>query len=145
MADTILDEREILNGKFFDLWMNSSKKASVKTASAESSLQEEKVPIAGQLGNGSVITGADGSGSLSFHDVADSLLKDINDCVKAGKPFYFDLISQNTNQNNGKYRRVKITGCKITKFKPIDTDITKLLESSYDFTYNPSNVDVEIG
>lgn len=145
MADVLLDEKEILNGRFFDLWINSSKKASVKTASAESSLQEEKVPIAGQLGNGSVITGADGSGILTFHDVIDSMLKDVNDCVRLGKPFYFDLISQNTNQNNSKYRRVKITNCKITKFKVIDTDIQKLLESSYDFTYNPSNVDVEIG
>ena len=145
MADTILDEREILNGRFFDLWMNSVKKAAVKTASAESSLKEEEVPIAGQLGNGSVVVGASGTGSLTFHDVTDSLLKDVNDCVKTGKAYYFDLISQNTNQNNGKYRRVKITGCKINKFKPIDTDIQKLLESSYDFSYNPSNVDVEIG
>ena len=144
MADTILDEKEIFNGKFFDLWMNSSKKGSVKTASAESSLKEEEVAIAGQLGNGSVITGATGSGSLGFHEVNDSLLKEINDCVKLGKPFYFDLITQNTNQSTGKYKRVKITNCKITKFKPIDCDITKLLESTYDFTYNPSNVDIEM-
>ena len=143
--DGILDEKEIFNGRFFELWFNSSKKATVKTASAESSLQEEKVPLAGQLGNGSIITGADGAGSLSFYEVADSLVKDINDCIKAGKPFIFDLISQSTNQNNGKYKRAKITGCKITKFKVFDVDITKLLENNFDYTYNPSNVDVEIG
>lgn len=138
------NENNAINGRFFSLWIKGDKYAEVKTASAESSLQTEKIPIAGQLGNGEVVTGADGSGSLGFHKTFNGLLKEINDCVKNGRPFVFDLISELNDPNqNGTVERVMIEGCKITKFKVIDVDITKLLESTYDFSYNPNNVTFE--
>lgn len=117
--------------------------AEVKTASAESALESEKVAIAGQLGNEEVITGANGTGSLGFHKTYNGLLKEINDCVKNGKPFVFDLISELNDPDQDGVERVMIEDCKITKFKPIDVDITKLLESSYDYSYNPNKVTFE--
>lgn len=136
-------ENDIINGRFYSLWVNGDKMAEVKTASAESTLETEKVVIAGQLGNGEVITGANGAGSLGFHKTYNGLLKEINDSVKAGKPFVFDLISELNDPNQDETERVMIEKCKITKFKVIDVDITKLLESSYDFSYNPNNVTFE--
>lgn len=138
------NENNVVNGRFYSLWVDGDKMAEVKTASAESALQTEKVPIAGQLGNGEVVTGADGSGSLGFYKTFTGLLKKINDCVKSGRPFVFDLISELNDPNqNGEIERVMIENCKITKFKVIDVDITKLLESTYDFSYNPNNVTFE--
>lgn len=136
-------ENDIVNGRFYSLWVSGDKMAEVKTASAESALETEKVPIAGQLGNGEVVTGANGSGSLGFHKTYNGLLKEVNDCVKNGKPFVFDLISELNDPNQDELERVMIENCKITKFKVIDVDITKLLESSYDFSYNPNNVTFE--
>ena len=134
---------DVVNGKFYSLWINGELRAEVKTASAESALKTEEVPIAGQLGSGVVVTGATGTGSLTFHKVYGDLGKDINAKVKVGKPFVFDLISEHNDPNQDDTERVVIEDCIITKFKPIDADITKLLESSYDFVYNPCNVDYE--
>lgn len=134
---------KVIRGKFYSLWVNGDKMAEVKTASAESALESEKVPIAGQLGNEEVITGANGTGSLGFHKTYNGLLKEINDCVKNGKPFVFDLISELNDPDQDGIERVMIEDCKITKFKPIDVDITKLLESNYDYSYNPNKVTFE--
>ncbi len=136
-------ENDVVNGRFFSLWINGDKYAEVKTASAESSLKTDDVPIAGQLGNGKVITGADGAGSLGFHKTYNGLLREINESIKNGKPFVFDLISELNDPNQDNIERVMIENCKITKFKVVDADITKLLESSYDFSYNPNNVTFE--
>ena len=134
---------QIINGRFFSLWLNGDLHAEVKTASAESTLDTEKVNIAGQLGSEEIVTGASGAGSMTFHKVFGDLGKEINQCIKDGKPFIFDLISELYNPNTEEYERVVIENCKITKFKAIDADISKLLESSYDFTYNPNNVTFE--
>lgn len=134
---------QIINGRFFSLWINGDLHAEVKTASAESSLDTEKVNIAGQLGSEEIVTGASGTGSMTFHKIFGDLGKEINNSIKAGKPFEFDLISELYNPNTEEYERVVIEKCKITKFKVIDADISKLLESSYDFTYNPNNVTFE--
>ena len=88
-----LTEKNILKNNFFTLWFNNEEKATVLTADAKSTLNTQKLPIAGQLGKLTLITGAEGSGSLSFYKVIDDTLnKDINDCIKAGQPFKFDLI-----------------------------------------------------
>lgn len=134
---------KVVNGKFYSMWINGDSMAEVKTASAESSLETEKVPIAGQLGNGEVVTGATGSGSLGFHKVYGSLVREINEALKNGKAFTFDLISELNDPNQEGVERVMIEKCKITKFKVIDADITKLLESTYDFSYNPNDVTFE--
>jgi len=137
------DASKVVNGRFFSLWIRGDLMAEVKTASAESSLETEKVPIAGQLGSEDVVTGATGAGSMGFHKTFNGLLKEINDCIKSGKPFIFDLISELNDPNQDGVERVMIENCKITKFKVIDADITKLLESIYDFSYNPNNVTFE--
>lgn len=136
-------ENDVVNGRFFSLWISGDKYAEVKTASAESALDTEKVPIAGQLGNGTVVTGASGTGALGFYKTYNGLTKKINDSIKTGKPFIFDLISEHNDPNQDSVERVMIENCKITKFKPIDADITKLLESSYDYSYNPNDVTFE--
>lgn len=136
-------EKDVVNGRFYSLWIDGDKYAEVKTASAESSLKTEDIPIAGQLGNGKVVTGADGTGSLTFYKTYNGLSKKINESVKNGKPFTFDLISELNDPNQDEQERVMIENCIITKFKVIDADITKLLESSYDFSYNPNNVNYE--
>lgn len=134
----------VVNGKFFSLWLNGDMYAEVKAASAESSLTTEKIPIAGQLGSGTVVTGAEGTGTITFHKVFSDLPKRINEKIKSGLPFTFDLISELNDPNqNGEVERVMIENCTLTKFKVIDADITKLLESTYDFSYNPNNVTFE--
>lgn len=134
---------QTVNGRFYSLWVNGDSMAEVKTASAESSLETEKVPIAGQLGSEEIVTGATGAGALGFHKVFSGLIKEINEALKNGKPFVFDLISELNDPNQDGVERVMIENCKITKFKVIDADITKLLESTYDFSYNPNNVTFE--
>ena len=134
---------DVVNGKFYSLWLNGDMYAEVKTANAESALTTEKIPIAGQLGNGIVVTGADGTGALTFHKVFGDLPKQINAKIKSGLPFVFDLISELNDPNQSDTERVMIENCIITKFKVIDADITKLLESTYDFSYNPNNVTFE--
>ncbi|NFG58185.1 hypothetical protein FC778_05460 [Clostridium botulinum] len=123
--------------------MDGDQYAEVKTAGAESTLETDKVPIAGQLGNEEVVRGANGSGSLGFHKTYNGLLKKINESIKEGKAFVFDLISELNDPNQSTVERVMIEDCKITKFKVIDADITKLLESNYDFSYNPNKVTFE--
>lgn len=135
--------KNIVNGKFYSMWINGDLMAEIKTASAETSLETEKVPIAGQLGSEEIVTGATGSGNLGFHKVFGDLIKQINAKLKEGKAFTFDLISELNDPNQDTTERVMIEDCKITKFKVIDADITKLLESTYDFTYNPNKVTFE--
>ena len=137
------EAKDVVNGKFYSLWINGDMYAEVKTANAESALKTEEIPIAGQLGNGVVVTGATGTGALTFHKVFKNLGKEINAKIKMGKPFVFDLISELNDPNQDDTERVMVEDCIITKFKVIDADITKLLESTYDFSYNPNNVTYE--
>lgn len=135
---------DVINGKSFALWVNGIKKAEVTTATADSEIQVEKVPIAGQLSDGDIETGATGSGSLGFHKVLDdSLIKDVNDAFKQNKRFVFNLTSEFTNRYSNKTQRVSIRECKINKFSPLAVDITKLLSDTFNFTYEPGNVDIE--
>lgn len=137
---TNFTENDVLHGRYYSLWLNGDLRGEVKTASAETALKTEEIPIAGQLGNGVVPTGASGTGSMTFYKVFGNIAKDINEKLKNGKPFVFDLISELTNAEASDSERVIIEDCKITKFKVIDEDITKILEQSFDFVYNPNKV-----
>lgn len=137
------EAKDVINGKFHSLWINGDLRAEVKTTSAESALKTEEIPIAGQLGNGVIVTGATGTGSMTFHKIYGNLISDINAELKKGKPFIFDLISELNDPNVEGNERVIIEGCIMTKFKPIDTDISKVLEQSFDFSYNPDSVSFE--
>ncbi|CUU47341.1 phage tail tube protein [Clostridium beijerinckii] len=139
----IFNENYAIHGKSFQLWMDGDLMAEVLTAKAKSDLTTETVYIAGQLGNGDIITGANGTGSLTFNTVIGDLPKKVNDCIKSNKPFIFDLIGEFENKTYGTTRRVIIEECKITSFSPLDVDIQKLLQDAYDFKYNPQNVDIE--
>lgn len=141
MAD--FSAQDILRGRFYSLWINGDKYAEVKTGSAESALTTEDVPIAGSLGDETVVTGAKGTGTITFHKVIGDLIKEINTQISNGKPFTFDLISELNDPNIDDVERVCIDDCTITKFKVIDVDITKLLEQSFDFSYNPTKVTFE--
>jgi hypothetical protein len=140
---TKFTENDVLHGKYYSLWLNGDLRGEVKTASAETALKTEEIPIAGQLGSGIVITGATGTGALTFYKIFGNLAKDINAALKKGKPFIFDLISELTDADETDSERVIIEDCKITKFKVIDEDISKLLDQSFDFSYNPNKVTFE--
>lgn len=137
------DESNLVNGRYYSLWIAGDKYAEVKTASAESSLTTQDVPIAGSMGDGTKVIGGKGSGSLTFHKTFNGLLKKINECISNGKPFTFDLISELNDPTQSSTERVCIDDCTITKFKVIDVDITKLLEQSFDYSYNPTKVTFE--
>ncbi|MFQ9615527.1 hypothetical protein [Clostridium butyricum] len=140
------NERDVLKNKFFTLWFNNEEKATVLTAKATSSLKTQKIPIAGQLGEPSIPIGSEGTGSLSFYKIIDDTLnKDINDCIKAGQPFKFDLIGELENKDTGGSYRVIIENCQITSFEVLNIDITStdVVKQSYDFEYNPDDVTVE--
>lgn len=137
------NEYYAIHGKSFVMWMDGDPMAEVLTAKAKSDLTTETVYIAGQLGNGDIITGANGTGSLSFNTTIGDLPKKVNDCLKKGKPFKFDLIGEIENKTYGGTRRIIIENCKITSFSPLDVDIQKLLSDSYEFKYNPNDVDIE--
>ncbi|NFO86446.1 hypothetical protein FDC58_10710 [Clostridium botulinum] len=132
-----------IHGKSFQMWIDGDLMSEVLTAKAKTDLATETVPISGQLGNGDIVTGANGAGSLSFNTVIGDLPKKVNDCLKKGKAFKFDLIGEIENKTYGTTRRVIIENCKITSFSPLDIDIQKLLSDSYDFKYNPNDVDIE--
>lgn len=139
----IFNESYAIHGKSFIMWINGDPMAEVLTAKAKSDLTTETVYIAGQLGNGDMVTGANGTGTLTFNTVIGDLPKKVNDCIKQNKAFVFDLIGEIENKTYGTTRRIIIEGCKITSFSPLDVDIQKLLQDSYDFKYNPQNVDIE--
>lgn len=139
-----MDEKEVLNGRFYSLWIDNEEYCQVKTTSAKSSLETQKLPIAGKLGKASIVTGATGTGSMGFYKIInDNLPKKINDCIKKGKPFTFDLIGEIENRSTGITYRVLIEGCTITSFNLLDEDIDKILEDTYEFEYDPDNADIE--
>ncbi|WP_455793593.1 phage tail tube protein [Clostridium butyricum] len=141
-----LREQDFLNNKFFTLWVNNEEKAQVITASAKSSLESQKLPIAGSMGKITLVTGAEGTGSLSFYKLIDDTLnQDINDCIKNGKPFVFDLIGEVENKSTGGTYRVIIENCQITSFEVLNVDIgsNDAMKQTYDFEYNPEDVDIE--
>lgn len=138
------DEKDILNGRFFTLWVDNEEYAHVKTTKADSELETQKVAIAGKLGKGVIITGANGTGEFSVYDiVSDDLPKRINDSIKNGVPFTFDLTAEVENKSTGETRRVIIENCTSTSLNVLDLDIEKMLEKTYKFEYNPNNVDIE--
>lgn len=141
-----LREQDFLNNKFFTLWFNGEEKAQVITASAKSTLESQKLPVAGSVGKIILITGADGSGSLSFYKLIDDTLnQDINGCIKNGRPFVFDLIGEVENKSTGDTYRVLIENCTITSFEVLNVDIgsADAMKQSYDFEYNPEDVDIQ--
>lgn len=135
--------QDIVRGRFYSLWINGDKFAEVKTGSAESALTTEDVPIAGSLGDETIVTGGKGTGSITFHKIFGDLLRRINESISNGVPFIFDLISELNDPNQDDVERVCIDDCNITKFKVIDVDITKLLEQTFEFSYNITKVTFE--
>lgn len=141
-----LTEKDFLNHKFFSCWVNGDEKANVITASAKSNLETQKIPVAGSLGKINLVTGAEGTGSLTFYKIIDdSIVKDINDCIKNGVPFVFDLIGEIENKTTGGTYRVVIEDCQITSFNVLDVDVSSAdaLKESFDFEYDPVNVEIE--
>jgi hypothetical protein len=137
------EAEDVLSGKYYSLWVAGDLMASVKTSSAEGTFKTEEVIIPGKLGIGTKITGVTGAGSFTCYKLFGDLSKAINTKLKAGKSFKFDLISELTDEDESDSERVIIEDCIITKFKVINIDTSKLLESSFDFVYNPDNVTYE--
>ncbi|ENZ33290.1 hypothetical protein HMPREF1084_01758 [Clostridium butyricum 60E.3] len=141
-----LGKKDFLNHKFFTLWFNNEEKAQVITANAKSSLESQKLPIAGSMGKITLVTGAEGTGSITFYKIIDDTLnQDINECIKNGNPFVFDLIGEVENKATGGTYRVIIENCQITSFEVLNVDIgnNDAMKQSYDFEYNPEDVDIE--
>lgn len=136
-------EADAINGKSFSLWVNGLKKAEVLTAQADSEIQTEKLPIAGKLSDEDMEVGSTGTGTMTFYSVIDdSLIVDINNSFKENKRFTFDLRGVIENKTTGRTRTVIITDCKINKFSPLAVDITKVLNDTFTFSYNPENCDI---
>lgn len=134
---------DAINGKSFGLWVNGLKKAEVLTAQADSEIQTEKLPIAGKLSDEDMEVGSTGTGTMTFYSVIDdSLIVDINNSFKENKRFTFDLRGVIENKTTGRTRTVIITDCKINKFSPLAVDITKVLNDTFTFSYNPENCDI---
>ena len=141
-----LGKKDFLNHKFFTLWFNNEEKAQVITANAKSSLESQKLPIAGSMGKITLVTGAEGTGSITFYKIIDDTLnQDINECIKNGNPFVFDLIGEVENKATGGTYRVIIENCQITSFEVLNVDIgnNDAMKQSYDFEYSPEDVDIE--
>ena len=66
----------------------------------------------------------------------------INNSFKENKRFTFDLRGVIENKTTGRTRTVIITDCKINKFSPLAVDITKVLNDTFTFSYNPENCDI---
>lgn len=137
------DENSIVNGKFYSLWVDGELYAEVKTGKATSELESEDVVIAGRFGKGTRVTGGNGSGSLTFWQCYNGLKEKINDALKSHKAFNFDLTSMANDPDVEGSERVVIEKCKITKFDPINFDISKLMEDSFDFKYDIEDVRYE--
>ena len=134
---------DAINGKSFGLWVNGLKKAEVLTAQADSEIQTEKLPIAGKLSDEDMEVGSTGTGTMTFYSVIDdSLIVDINNSFKENKRFTCDLRGVIENKTTGRTRTVIITDCKINKFSPLAVDITKVLNDTFTFSYNPENCDI---
>ena len=133
-----------INGKSFGLWVNGLKKAEVLTAQADSEIQTEKLPIAGKLSDEDMEVGSTGTGTMTFYSVIDdSLIVDINNSFKENKRFTCDLRGVIENKTTGRTRTVIITDCKMNKFSPLAVDITKVLNDTFTFSYNPENCDIK--
>ena len=134
---------DAINGKSFGLWVNGLKKAEVLTAQADSEIQTEKLPIAGKLSDEDMEVGSTGTGTMTFYSVIDdSLIADINNAYKENKRFTCDLRGVIENKTTGRTRTIIITDCKINKFSPLAVDITKVLNDTFTFSYNPENCDI---
>ena len=134
---------DAINGKSFGLWVNGLKKAEVLTAQADSEIQTEKLPIAGKLSDEDMEVGSTGTGTMTFYSVIDdSLIADINNAFKENKRFTCDLRGVIENKTTGRTRTIIITDCKINKFSPLAVDITKVLNDTFTFSYNPENCDI---
>jgi hypothetical protein len=132
---------DVLSGRDYSMWVDGDLMASVKTSSAETSFKMEEVILPGKMGIGQKPNGATGSGSFTCYKIFGDLSEKINAKLKKGKSFKFDLISELRDDDDSE--RVIIENCVITKFKVINVDTSKLLESSFDFVYNPDNVSYE--
>ena len=142
MAD--FDTSNIIRGKFFSLWIDGEKYGYCKTASAEENCNVDDIEVPGGMGNDVLVKSIKGTGSLVFYKTFNGLLQKINDLKKSGKSFVFDLISELNDPNQGgDTERVCIDDCVMTKYKIIDSDITKILEQTMEFAYNPDKVTFE--
>ena len=140
-----VSSEDILNGRFLELWVDGEERANVVAVTATSTLNTTKVAIAGTFSNIVFTTSAEGSGEFTIYKLIDDDLDNkINDAIKEGKPFEFDLTGQITNNSNKKEYRVLIEQCVITSFKPIDASVdgTDPLKNVYSFEYEPSNVTI---
>ena len=146
MSKNKVKSEDILNGRFLSLWVDSEEKANVVAVSTTSTLNTQKIPIAGTFSNIVFTTSAEGTGEFTIYKlIDDDLDKRINNAISKGKPFVFKLTGQIDNKSNNRKYRVVIDDCTITSFKPIDASIdgTDPLKNVYSFEYEPSNVVIE--
>ena len=76
---------EVMNGTFGKVWINGQKFANIKSFEAKLTFDYEEVDIAEDTGKHQKYMGYQGEGTMTFHKVDSSVLRLVQEDIKAGK------------------------------------------------------------
>lgn len=99
---------KIIRGSFGRLWVNGSKMANVKSFELKATLKYEAVEINGELCEQNRYVGYSLVGTMTLHQIDDSVAALVNDGIKSGTMPNIKLVSSQADPDSNGSTRIEI-------------------------------------
>ncbi len=100
--------KNVINGKYGEVWIDDEKVAECFGLSAKVELQREDVKICGERFTQTKLIGAKGKGTLKLNKVTTRFAKKISDILATGKDARFEIVSKLADPDALGHERVVI-------------------------------------
>lgn len=127
---------KVINGTWTEVWLDDEYVAEATGVTAKVEFQTETVNFAGQMFEDRKVVGYTGSGSLTLHKVNTRFQNSIAETMKTGKEARFTLIVKIADPSVDGVERVALKNVCLNSLPLFETDMKKLLNVTYDFSFS---------
>lgn len=131
--------KNVINGTFGEMWINSEYIAEVTGLQAKVAYNKSDVNQIGQLMTGSKVTSAKGTGTIKLNKVTSRFLELCKDDINTGIIPEFTIISNLRDPDALGAERVRLTGCTFDELTLADWEANKFGEENVPFTFTGFN------
>lgn len=130
-----MNAKNVINGKFGEIWLDSDKLAECYKLQAKIDLKKEDVPICGKMGTAKKVMGWEGKGSMTLLKVNSRMAVKLADMIKNAKDVRFTVISKVADPDAYGSERVALKNVSFDDLTLADWEDAKLGEVEAPFTF----------
>lgn len=143
MAQQFNANKDLNKGQMSELLIDGEVYANIKSVKTEISSDSEEIYIAGKWGKETIFNGSSGSGSFVLYETFDGFDERALESFKELGYLEVTLKVRQWNPASGAERYLIIEEAKINKFSPVDIELGKISEKTYEFSFNPDSLSYE--